>query len=301
MIRSLTLVAAFVIAIGYSGLAANVVAQEKLSRPAANGNYIEVTQCRVSLIKQVTLSSARAGVIAFISPSEGDHVKARQVLAGLDSSITEAALAVAREKAASTVNKKLARNMIDLTKTEYEKAIQANQKFNGGDLFADIEVRRLKLSMDKSALQLEQAEIENQVHGLNARQIEAELKAFTVEAQFDGIVTRVHRAKGEAVGLGDPLIEVVNLDRVKVEGYVSVQDGLRIKQGAAVSVRLDIPDVDIPEERIDFPGKLLFVDVGVEPVSGQIRVWAEVLNPDGILRAGLPARMKIQSPSIAAK
>ena len=41
---------------------------------------------------------------------------------------------------------------------------------------------------------------------------------------------------------------------------------------------LHLPDVDLPEERLEFPGKLLFVDVGVEPVTGQIRVWAEVIK-----------------------
>jgi hypothetical protein len=42
-----------------------------------------------------------------------------------------------------------------------------------------------------------------------------------------------------------------------------------------------------------FYGKIVFVDVSAQPVTGQVRVWAEVENRDNILRAGLNARMAI--------
>jgi multidrug efflux pump subunit AcrA (membrane-fusion protein) len=276
-------------------MGSNVHAQERTAPPA--GALVDVAQCRVSLIDRVTLASPRAGVLAFVEARESDQVRARQVVAGLDSSVAEATLAVARQKGSSTIERRMARKMIELTQAEYDKAVQANQKVEGGGVFGDIDMRRLKLGVDKSALQYEMAENELLIHALTAKQIEAELKSYSVEVPFDGIVTRVHRSKGEAVGMGDPLIEVVNLDRVRVEGYVGIVDGLRIKQGSPVTVKLELPDVDLPEERLEFPGKLVFVDVGVEPVSGQIRVWAEVPNPDGILRSGLPARMKIQASS----
>ncbi len=278
-------------------------AAERTLPPAANldKGVVDVAQCRVTLIDRVTLASGRAGVLAFVEARESDRVRAKQIVAGLDSSVAEATLAIARQKASSNVERRMARKLIELTQAEYDKAMQANQKVEGGGVFGDIDLRRLKLGVDKSALQYEQAENELQITALTAKQIEAELKTYSVEAPFDGIVTRVFRSKGEAVSMGDPLIEVVNLDRVRVEGYVGIVDGLRIKQGSQVTVRLDLPDVDLPEERLEFAGKLVFVDVGVEPVTGQIRVWAEVPNPDGILRSGLPARMKIQLQATPGK
>ena len=278
-----------------SGLAC---AQERALRVLTT---VEVHQCRVSLMDRVTLASSRAGVLKFVEARESDRVQAKQVVAGLDSTVAEATLAIARQKSTSTIERRMARKMLELTQAEYDKALQANQRVEGGGVFGEIDMRRLKLGVDKSALQYEQAENELLIHALTARQSEAELKTYSVEAPFDGIVTRVHRSKGEAVSMGDPLIEVVNLTRVRVEGYVGVVDGMRIRPGTAVTVRLDLPDVELPEEQIDFQGKLVFVDVGVEPVTGQIRVWAEIPNPDGILRSGLPARMKIHVPIVAAK
>jgi len=124
-------------------------------------------------------------------------------------------------------------------------------------------------------------------------QLTAELNAFAIVTSFAGRVTKVHRSKGETVALGDPIVEVVALNRVRIEGYVGISDGLRVQPGASVSVKLDLPDAELAEENVELPGKLVFVDVGVEPVSGQIRVWAEVENSNDILRAGLPAKMRI--------
>lgn len=293
--RILRMVACLLLAM--IGLLESAVGAAEQGTPSAGKlekGVVDVAQCRVTLIDRVTLASARAGVLSFVEARESDRVRAKQIVAGLDSTVAEATLAIARQKASSNVERRMARKLIELTQAEYDKAMQANQKVEGGGVFGDIDLRRLKLGVDKSALQYEQAENELQITALTARQIEAELKTYSVEAPFDGIVTRVYRAKGEAVSLGDPLLEVVNLDRVRVEGYVGIVDGLRIKQGSQVTVRLDLPDVDLPEERLEFSGKLVFVDVGVEPVTGQIRVWAEVPNPNGILRSGLPARMKIQ-------
>lgn len=270
-----------------------VLAQGKSSPLHREDGSTEVRNARVMLIERVTLASPRAGVLAFVEPREGDPVEARQVVASLDASVAKKSLAIARHKASSTADRRFAKKIIDLSQIEYDKARQANSNIEGGGLFTDLDLHRLKLNIDKSMLQLEQAESEANIHSLTVEQLTAELNSYAVVATFAGTVTKVHRAKGEAVALGDPIVDVVNLDRVRVEGFVGVQDGLRVKPGSSVVVRLDLPDVDLAEERLELSGKLVFVDVGVEPVTGQIRVWAEVPNPEGILRAGLPTRMTI--------
>ena len=270
-----------------------VLAQGKSPVHFREDGSTEVRNARVMLIERVTLASPRAGVLAFVEPREGDPVEANQIVASLDASVAKASLVIARHKASSTVDRRFAKKTIDLSQIEYDKARQANSSIEGGGVFTDIDLHRLKLNVDKSTLQLEQAESEVKINSLTVNQLTAELNSYAVVAPFAGRVTKVHRAKGEAVALGDPIVDVVNLNRVRIEGFIGVQDGLRVKPGSSVVVRLDLPDVDLAEERLDLNGKLVFVDVGVEPVTGQIRVWAEVPNPEGILRAGLPTRMTI--------
>ncbi len=282
--------------------AGTVLAQGRSSALSRNDGSTEVRNARVLLIERVTLASPRAGVLAFVELREGDSVDARQIVASLDASVAKANLVIARHKAASTVDRRFAKKSIELSQIEYDKARQANSHIEGGGVFTEIDLQRLKLNVDKTILQLEQAESEAKIHSLTVDQLAAELNSYAVVAPFAGQVTKVHRTKGEAVALGEAIAEVVNLDRVRVEGFVSVQEGLRIRPGSPVMVRLDLPDIDLPEEHLVLSGKLVFVDAGVEPVTGQIRVWAEVPNPDGILRAGLPARMTIrETPTLTLK
>ena len=157
----------------------------------------------------------------------------------------------------------------------------------------DIEVQRLKLAAERSLLQIEQAQHRFAVSLLTAKEARAQLDSHGVKAPFDGIITRIYKQKGEAVRQGDPILEMVSTNRVRVEGYVNVSDANNVRQGSFVQVQLDIPSVELDIERETFEGRIVFVDVTTQPVTGQIRVWAEVANRDNILRAGLTATMII--------
>lgn len=93
---------------------------------------------------------------------------------------------------------------------------------------------------------------------------------------------------------GDEVLELVSTNRVKVDGLVDIQDTWKFHVGTPVEVHLDIPGLRLPIENKTFHGKVTFVDVEVEPIHGKaIRVWAEVENPDNLIKAGYMATMKI--------
>jgi multidrug resistance efflux pump len=114
-----------------------------------------------------------------------------------------------------------------------------------------------------------------------------------IVAPFDGVVVDVYKHIGEWVALGDPVLRVVRMDKLKVEGFVSSsQYNPADIQGHAVSVRVKL-ERDREEE---FRGKIVFVSPLVEP-NGDYRVHAEVENRmDGnlyVLRPGLRPDMII--------
>jgi multidrug efflux pump subunit AcrA (membrane-fusion protein) len=52
--------------------------------------------------------------------------------------------------------------------------------------------------------------------------------------------------------------------------------------------------LDLPRRgKAEFPGKIVFVSPEINPVNGQVRIWAEVDNKDGILKPGLRTRMTL--------
>src|SRR5262249_13012083 len=104
----------------------------------------------------------------------------------------------------------------------------------------------------------------------------------------------IQKVKGEAVRQGDQVLEVVNPQRVRIEGTVKISDIWHVKPGAQVEVSLDLPQVDLDVEKQVFTGKIVFVAVNAISASQGVQVWAEVQNPGNVLRAGLFASMKIK-------
>jgi membrane fusion protein, multidrug efflux system len=254
---------------------------------------IVVPDCRVLLLDQVTLAADRSGVLSATMPREGDRVKEGQIVARLRDSVAVAAVAVARKKADNDVEVRYAEKAAAVARTEYERSVEANRRLAG--TVPDIELKRLQLAAERATLQIEQASHDLEVKRLERVQAEADLGTYTVEAPFDGVITRVIRSRGESVRQGDPVVEVASTARVKIEGEIPLKQGFRVKPGQTVAVQLELDDLPPDVEKKAFAGKIVFVDVTAQPVSGRIRIWAEVENQENLLRAGLPAKMTIET------
>jgi membrane fusion protein, multidrug efflux system len=263
-------------------------AADPASKPAAP---IEIGRCRIKLIDQVTLASDRSGIISYVEAEEGHEVQEGQKIAGLMDEVAAANLAIAQKKSENDVEIRFSTKAAELAQAEYDKALEANKIVKNA--VPDIEVRRLKLAAEKSTLQIEQADHQRKLDALTRDQAQAELNTYRVKVPFDGTVTRVFKHKGEAVRQGDPILELASTRRVRVEGDLDIQHLTHVRPGCRVVVQLDIPEVDLDIEKETFEGRVEFVDVNVQPVSRQVRIWARVQNRGDILRAGLSTRMII--------
>jgi RND family efflux transporter MFP subunit len=246
---------------------------------------------RIKLIDSVELAAGRSGIIAFVEPDEGDEVAQGQKIAGLVDDVPRATLAAAEEQAANDIEVRFAVKNREVAEAKLLRALQANKQVPG--TFPDLEVKQLRLEADKAVLQIEQAERQYRIDGLKRDEARENLKQFRVEAPFDGIVTKVYKQRGEAVREGDKILDMVSVHRVKVEGYLPIQNALYVKEGSAVQVQLDIEKVDLDVENMVFEGRVTFVDVKADPVSADVRITAEVQNKNNVLRDGLTARMTV--------
>lgn len=249
-------------------------------------------KCRIQLQDHVTLASGQLGILKEVLPEEGDRIEEGDIVAQLIDDVARAALERAEKEASNDVEIRYAIKAAEVANAEYAKAVDANRRVPGA--VPEIEVQRLKLAAERSRLQIEQAQHRFLVARLTAKEAEAALRMFAVTTPFNGTVTRVYKSKGEAVRQGDPILELVNTDKVRVEGYLTTTDMHRVERDDYVSVRLDIPDIDLDIEREVFEGRIVFVDPQVQPVTGQVRVWAEVENRRNILRSGLTALMVVE-------
>jgi multidrug efflux pump subunit AcrA (membrane-fusion protein) len=262
-----------------------------------NRTSVRIADCRIVLIDHVVLACDRSGILKSVEFKEGMQVQARQQVALVADEIAVANLSLAERKGANNVEVRFNRKASEIAETEYRKNAEANKKAadaGKGNPVALLEVEKLRLAAEKAVLSIEQAEHELLLNKLTAEVSRAELASYSVLAEFDGVVTRVYRKKGEAVRQGDPIVEVVNTDRVRIEGRIDLANLRFAKQGAMVKVRLSVPDLDLPEEREEFSGQITFVDLISDPVTHETRIFADVRNKDNILRAGLTAEMILE-------
>ncbi len=278
--------------------AAASVADDKSILPTKS-HRVRLEYCKIALIDHVMLAADRTGILKSMEYKEGQSVLEGTQIALIADEVAVATLAVAEKKASNEVEIKFAKIARVAAETEWKRMFDANSnaaKKSGDDArpVSLIEVDKARLAADKAALSIQQAEHELEVNTRDRNVKAAELKTYSVFAPFDGVLTQIVKKRGEAVRQGDPVAEIINTDRVRIEGRVKLADLRYAKVGAKVFVRLSVEDLDMPEEKELFEGKITFVDLVSDPIEKTTRVFAEVQNRENILRAGLDAEMEIQ-------
>jgi multidrug efflux pump subunit AcrA (membrane-fusion protein) len=104
----------------------------------------------------------------------------------------------------------------------------------------------------------------------------------------------VHRRAGEWVAPGETLVRIVRIDRLRAEGFIDA--ALAEVDLVGAEARLAITSAG-GEKRV-FAGVVVFVSPEIDPVNGQVKIWAEIENRSLALRPGLRGELTV-SPSEA--
>jgi RND family efflux transporter MFP subunit len=266
---------------------------------------IYVDSVLIRLIDQVDVPARVLGALVDIHVREGMSVTKGQLLAQIDDS--DVKLGQQRAQFEDTLAQHLASDDVAIrsTQTAWEFSQAEYLRLLGAEnarpaSVSDSELEKSKHDADQAKLDMERARSE-----LESTRLKAQLSATDLElarqsvefrkiiAPMGGVVVSVLQRPGEWVEPGDKVVRIVRTDRLRAEGFVAASDVLRDLSQAQVTVepiRKDGP-------RASFTGKIVFVSPEIDPVNGQVRVWAEVENPQGRLRPGLRAKMTIHAGS----
>lgn len=284
-------IGAVVIALLAMGSISNQAVEAQQGKP----DVVTAYDCTIQLIDVVTLAAERPGILENDTPEEGIVVQAGQVVAGLKDGVAKATYEKELEKSTNDVHVRYAAKSSEFADADLAMSVAANSKVAG--TVPEAELAKQELAAQKALLQIEQAQFEQRVAVLTVRENEEALKTYQVIAPFSGIVSKVYQRKGEAVQQGTPILEVLSIDRVKVEGYISIPDAYHVKTGDTVQVQVDAGDLNIPFKDEILNGKIKMVDTTFSTIIGSVKVIAEIPNPNRILRPGLNAKMVIK-PSV---
>jgi macrolide-specific efflux system membrane fusion protein len=111
-----------------------------------------------------------------------------------------------------------------------------------------------------------------------------------INSPLSGMVVEVRKRAGEWVEEGQVIARVIATDKLRAEGFLNADQLGGNWVGRRVRLTLRMPSL----EQKHFPGTVVFVSPEVDPVNGQARMWAEIDNPDGRLRAGLQGSLTIE-------
>ncbi|MCH5376555.1 MAG: efflux RND transporter periplasmic adaptor subunit [Planctomycetes bacterium] len=262
------------------------------------GQEIEVF---IRLIEEARTPAREAGVLKEVSAKEGQLVREGQLLARVEDSQAryqhrraELEVQIAREEAEDDVIVRAAEKAAAVAHNDWQRAEKAVD-LNPNAISAS-EVEHLRLTAEKAALDVERSQRDFRIAQVNrdVKKNELEFAAEQLErhqviAPIDGMVVEVNRRRGEWVEPGDNVARIVRIDRLRAEGFSDAREVRADWVGRAVTILID-KDGPNPES---FAGKIIFVSPEIDPVNGQIALWAEVDNPQLRLRPGLRGTMTI--------
>ncbi len=259
------------------------------SAPSSGVETLLVREGRIEWIERAAVASPREGIIEQIEqtigmePGQGDVIallrndmaqlnKKKAELAANDNSRIEEAQA---KEELSLGNMARARRLNDLISRE------------------EMEIRQAELKV--SAAQVGTAKADKMLAEQELKIAEQILEEHRIKAPFDGEVFEVLKHRGEAVQANEPVLYMVNTDRVRFYGYIPLQNAHQVRKGMIVDVTPVIDGVDLPVEKKRFRGRI--VSIAPEVASGrrnEIQIRADIINNvDKELRPGLKADMKI--------
>lgn len=204
----------------------------------------------------VVVSPEIAGRIARLPFSEGEKVAAGAALVELDADILRAEL----DKAQS-----------DLTLSE------ANQK------------RAMTLASHGTGTlrTRDEAIAAYQSAQANLALAKARLAKTTIAAPFSGMIGMRSVSVGAFVSPGDRIVELAEIDPIKVDFRVPELVLRNLRQGQSIRVTVDA----LPGQTVE--GKIYVIDPIVDANGRAVRLRARIPNPEGTLSPGLFARVQI--------
>ena len=295
-------------------LAASATAQDGEPQKAETANVetpkaektdvIEIRDTQVSLIQNAFIAAPIPGVVATVEVAEGDQIKSGTKLAELSSDQARAELEAAKAayKAAqiesgNDVDLRYASRTLEVRQREFQQSEIANNNFRG--TISATELEKLRLVVDQSQLAIEQAEHELMIARAKATEklaavhiAEERLNKHAILTTIGGLVTEVDVEPGEWVEAGKPIVRIVTLDPIRIECFV---DGRQYGPELIGKPALFTAKNDHAKEAPKLTGKVTFVSPELHPVTGQVRLWATVENPDLKVRAGMRGTLEIQA------
>jgi multidrug resistance efflux pump len=282
------------------------------TEPVTDGAYATFDRSKVLLIDDVEIPAEQAGVLKALHLENGTRVQegvevaegellgrlddkdalARKRAAGLDEQVAEA------EKRKSLVAIKSADATVKVADAEHEESLAVNARIENA--IPATQLRRQQLTKERASAELDVAHSDSETAGLTVelRKAQTEVAGLNVErhqirSALDGQIVKVFRHVGEWVNPGDPILRIVRLNRLRIEGFLKLGEYDR----AEIDGQSVIVQIQLQRRVVEFEGKVTFVSPIID-ASSEYTVWCEINNKrhegQWLMLPGMQADVKIR-------
>ena len=278
----------------------SVVALRSTARPVDSAVAV---RGETEAARQVNLLAETSGTVVSTPLRRGASVKAGQMMCQLDPGTREATLAEAKARLAEAKARvPEAEARVIEAEARLEEALindRAASKLAKDGFASETRVAsataatqaaRAGVAAATSGLQSTLAGIESAM--ANVALAEKEIERLTITASFDGILESDTAELGSLLQPGDLCATVIQLDPIKLVGFVPETDVNRVSLGALANARLSSGGT--------VSGEVIFISRSADQTTRTFRVDVEVDNADLSIRDGQTVDMIIQAEGTIA-
>ena len=228
----------------------------------------------------IDVAAAEPGVVARVEVHDAQRVVEGQILARLDEDVLQATLLIAQElkDAKGQLDFALAEASLkahraaQLAELQGQNAVTADEVFQAN---AEKRMAEANVLLAREALRVKQ---------LEHQRVKTQLERRLVRSPINGVVSEIHKDKGECVTAIDLVVmTVVQLDPLLAVFSVAPQQADALSVGATVKVSVRSSHAVVGA----LDGTVETVSPVAHAQSGTVRVKVRLPNPAGKIRSGV--------------
>jgi membrane fusion protein (multidrug efflux system) len=220
--------------------------------------------------RHLTITSQVPGIIAKYTAYQGDLVKHGQLLVQIDPLDYELALEEAQANLTA----------VQVQVYSATKAFERSKNLLPREVISQDNHEKAEAAYKAAMAQEARALV-------GVKVAEERLKKTKTYAPFSGVISMRYIETGQMIGAGAPLMNLVDLNQVRVKINLTEQDYIRIKRGDRAEVRVEA------YPSLMFAGRIDRIAVSSDPGTNTFAVEVLLDNPDQVLKAGFSVRVSL--------
>ncbi len=253
---------------------------------------------RTEAARQVTVASETSGLVISDPRRKGAFINAGEVLCELDPGTREASLAEARARLAEAQGRipEAEAGVVEANARVREAEINLNaaQRLSQDGFASETRLVSAEAAMQaatagvqraRSAVASAQAGIESAQAAVAAA--EREIEKLTITAPFSGLLETDTAELGSLMQPGTPCATIIQLNEIKLVGFVPEADVSKVTVGAMAGARLTSGE--------QVQGRVTFLSRSADELTRTFRVEVTVANDDLAISDGQTAEILIAS------